>query len=66
MNHPYCSLGLRRGKRLFHFMRQRINQQRLYSTKELKFGQDVRSSLLNGVEVLAKGFYMVIYYFLYL
>ncbi|EMR09250.1 hsp60-like protein [Pneumocystis murina B123] len=47
-------LGLHGGKLLFFIRNQRLNQQRLYSTKELKFGQDIRSSILNGVEVLAK------------
>ncbi|QSL66058.1 hypothetical protein MERGE_003195 [Pneumocystis wakefieldiae] len=46
--------GLYGGKLFFFVRNQGLIQQRLYSTKELKFGQDIRSSILNGVEVLAK------------
>lgn len=47
--------GLYGGRIVFFMKNQGMNQQRLYSTKELKFGQDIRSSILNGVEILAKG-----------
>ncbi|KTW26622.1 hsp60-like protein [Pneumocystis carinii B80] len=46
--------GLYGGRIVFFMKNQGMNQQRLYSTKELKFGQDIRSSILNGVEILAK------------
>ncbi|KAG5440422.1 hypothetical protein PCK2_000555 [Pneumocystis canis] len=54
MSRLYFSLHFQRCRGWMNGIKRRIDQSRFYSTKELKFGQDVRSSLLVGVEVLAK------------